>query len=77
MKSGASLQAKNSNNKTPREEVEIVTSLKGAQSSGSGESDLDPDYYKTLSFLLNQEEKIEQSKGKFIGNFEVILMFYV
>ena len=66
MKSGASLQAKNSNNKTPREEVEIVTSLKGAQSSGSGESDLDPDYYKTLSFLLNQEEKIEQSKGKFI-----------
>ena len=66
MKSGASLLAKNSNNKTPREEVEIVTSLKGAQSSGSGESDLDPDYYKTLSFLLNQEEKIEQSKGKFI-----------
>ena len=66
MKSGASLLAKNSNNKTPREEVEIVTSLKGAQSSGSGESDLDPDYYKTLSFLLNQEEKVEQSKGKFI-----------
>ena len=65
VKSGASLLEKNANNKTPREEVELVTSLKGAQSSGSGESDLDPDYYKTLSFLLEQEEKIEQSTGKF------------
>ena len=54
--------SKNTNNKTPREEVELVTSLKGSQSSGSGESDLDPDYYKTLAFLLEQEEKIEQSK---------------
>ena len=63
MKSGASLQAKNTNNKTPREEVELVTSLKGTQTSGSSEPDLDPDYYKTLSFLLEQEEKFEQTQG--------------
>ena len=72
MKSGASLQAKNTNNKTPREEVELVTSLKGAQTSGSGESDLDPDYYKTLSFLLEQEEKFEQAQGIFLKSFELL-----
>lgn len=60
VRSGADLFAKNANGKTPREEVELVTSTKGIQSSGGcGESELDPDYYKALSFLSEQEEKIE------------------
>ena len=59
VRSGAGLFVKNASGKTPREEVELVTSIKGAQSSGSGLSDLDPDYYKTLTYLLEQEEKIE------------------
>jgi len=57
---GVDIFAKNAAGKTPREEVELVTSIKGAQSGGCGESDLDPDYYKTLSFLTEQEEKIEE-----------------
>ena len=66
MRSGAKLLEKNANGKTPREEVELVYSLKGIQSSGGcGESELDPDYYKTLTFLTEQEERIEDSKGKF------------
>ena len=66
MRRGADLLAKNANGKTPREEVELVYSVKGIQSSGGcGESELDPDYYKTLTFLSEQEDKIEDSKGRF------------
>ena len=34
--------------------------MKGTQSGGCGDSELDPDYYKTLSFLSEQEEKTER-----------------
>ena len=69
MRSGANLFAKNANGKTPREEVELVTSLKGIQSSGGcGEPELDPDYYKTLSFLSEQEEKFGELQGVFKDN---------
>ena len=76
MRSGANLFAKNAIGKTPREEVELVTSLKGIQSSGGcGESELDPDYYKTLSFLSEQEEKVRELQGVFKDNLLVNFSF--
>ena len=55
---------KNASGKTPREEVELVTSIKATHSNGSGLSDLDPDYYKTLAYLQLQEDIAEEVKGK-------------
>ena len=76
VRSGANLFAKNAIGKTPREEVELVTSLKGIQSSGGcGESELDPDYYKTLSFLSEQEEKVRELQGVFKDNLLVNFSF--
>ena len=63
MRSGAGLFAKNAAGKTPREEVEIVTSIKGTQAGANGLVDLDPDYYKTVSYLIEREEKEEELKG--------------
>ena len=78
VRSGADLSVKNDNGKTPREEVELVTSLKGIQSSGGcGESELDPDYYKTLSFLSEQEEKIEESRGRFPNTLSVYFYLWL
>ena len=68
MRNGADLFVKNANGKTPREEVELVTTVKGTNTGGCGESDLDPDYYKTLSFLSEREERIEELKGNFHGS---------
>ena len=64
VRSGADLSAKNAAGKTPREEVEIVTSIKGTQAGASGSDDLDPDYYKTVSYLVEREEKDDELNGK-------------
>jgi hypothetical protein len=64
VRSGADLSAKNAAGKTPREEVEIVTSIKGTQAGASGSDDLDPDYYKTVSYLVEREDKDDESNGK-------------
>jgi hypothetical protein len=74
VRSGADLFAKNANGKTPREEVELVTSTKGLQSSGGcGESELDPDYYKALSFL----SEIEDLRGTFPHILSVYFSLYL
>ena len=70
MRCGADIFSKNTAGKTPREEVEIVTTLKGTQSGGCGDSELDPDYYKTLSFLSEQEEKNEGTLDANVSNSE-------
>ena len=44
--------------------------MKGTQSGGCGDSELDPDYYKTLSFLSEQEEKNEGTLDANVSNSE-------
>ena len=57
VRSGADLVAKNAAGKTPKEEVEIVTTLKA-------DSELDPDYHKTLAYLSDKEEKAASAQPK-------------